>query len=315
VLRLSIVIPVLGDQKALDDTLVSVLENRPANCELLVVHNAPYDDPYELAGEVRFIEAPRKARFAECVNLGLSASRAPVVHVVACGVEVRPGWADVALRHFRDPQVAAVTPVLVHQDDDQKVVSAGLGYRAEGIVCRVGQGSSPDEAGQDELCGPDALAGFYRRAALEAVGGFSPSPLDILTTIDVALELRHAGYDCVFEPQSRAKVAAAAVRGQTGFRHGRHSEQLFWRWAAAHGRLRSTAAHAALVAGECVVSLWRPCMLSQLLGRAVGLISAAMSHRRASALNRSLDETPSFRMSPRMNAANCGEDDRPARAA
>ena len=57
-LRLSIVIPVLGDQKPLDDTLVSILENRPANCELVVVHNTPYNDPYGLSGEVQFVQAP-----------------------------------------------------------------------------------------------------------------------------------------------------------------------------------------------------------------------------------------------------------------
>ena len=57
--RLSIVIPVLGDPQQLDDTLLSVLENRPANCEILVVHNQPYHDPYNLSDEVRFVEAER----------------------------------------------------------------------------------------------------------------------------------------------------------------------------------------------------------------------------------------------------------------
>ena len=281
-LRLSIVIPVLGDQKPLDDTLVSILENRPANCELLVVHNAPYNDPYELAGEVQFLQAPRGAGFVECLNLGLSASRAPVVYLLACGVEVRPGWAEAALRHFRNPEVAAVAPVVLRRDDHQTVVSAGLGYRAEGVVLRFGRGRSPEQVGEDEgeLCGPDALAGFYRRSAVEAVGGFAPSPVDTLAVIDVALSLQNAGFRCVVEPRSQAKVDAAAVRDKIGFRHGCHSERLFWRWASAHGRVRSLAAHAALVAGECVVGLWRPFMLLQLAGRAVGLIHAATVKRR-----------------------------------
>ena len=65
--RLSIIIPVLGNPTRLDDTLVSVLENRPANCEIIVVHTRPYDDPYELSGEVRFLKARRKAGLAECL--------------------------------------------------------------------------------------------------------------------------------------------------------------------------------------------------------------------------------------------------------
>jgi GT2 family glycosyltransferase len=316
VLRLSIVIPVLGDLRPLDDTLVSILENRPANCELLVVHNAPYDDPYDLAGEVQFVQAPPRAGFAECLNLGLSASRAPVVHLLACGVEVRPGWAEAALRHFRNPEVAAVAPVLVHHDDHETVASAGLGYRAEGVVCRVGRGRTPEEVadGHDELCSPDAVAGFYRRSAVEAVGGFSPSPVDTLTVIDVALSLREAGFRCVVEPDSQAQVDKTTVRDKIGFRHGCHAERLFWRWASSHGRLRSLAAHSALVAGECVVGLWRPFMLLQLAGRAVGLIHAVMANRRSTP-SEAVDDEPSVIASPRLAIATCREERRSARAA
>jgi hypothetical protein len=306
----------LGDQKPLDDTLVSILENRPANCELLVVHNQPYNDPYELAGEVQFLQAPRGAGFVECLNLGLSASQAPVVHLLACGVEVRPGWADAALQHFRNPDVAAVAPVLVHENDHETVVSAGLGYRAEGVVCRVGSGQTPEQVGQseDEPCGPDALAGFYRRSAIEAVGGFSPSAVDTLVTIHVALALRQAGFRCVCEPDSQAKVDTASVRDKTGFRHGRDAERLFWHWASTHGRVRSLAAHTALVAGECVVGLWRPFMLLQLAGRAVGMICAAMAKRRQNASEAAIDE-PSVITAPCFATATCRDEQRSARAA
>ncbi len=74
--RLSIVIPVVGDPRHLDDTLVSVLQNRPDDCEILVVHNRPYDDPYELSDEVRFVEARRGSRLVDCLNVGIAASRA-----------------------------------------------------------------------------------------------------------------------------------------------------------------------------------------------------------------------------------------------
>jgi hypothetical protein len=315
VLRLSIVIPVLGDLKPLDDTLVSILENRPANCELVVVHNAPYNDPYELAGEVQFVQAPRGAGFVECLNLGLSVSRAPVVHLLACGVEVRPGWAEAALRHFRNPEVAAVAPVLLHQNDHETVVSVGMGYRAEGVVWRVGRGLSPEQVGEDhdELCGPDALAGFYRRSAIEAVGGFAPSPVDTLATIEVALSLRQAGFRCVVEPNCQAKVNSAAARDKIGFRHGCHCERLFWRWASAHGRVRSLAAHAALVAGECVVGLWRPFMLLQLAGRAVGVIHAATGKHHAKQYD--ADDGPVIITSPRFGGADSRDEEPSTRAA
>ena len=55
--RLSIVIPCLGGAADFDGTLVSVLQNRPADCEVLVLHTEPYDDPYGLRNEVRFMES------------------------------------------------------------------------------------------------------------------------------------------------------------------------------------------------------------------------------------------------------------------
>jgi GT2 family glycosyltransferase len=317
VLRLSIVIPVLGDQNLLDDTLVSVLENRPANCELLVVHNEPYGDPYELSGEVQFVQAPRRAGFAECVNLGLSVSRAPIVHVLTCGVEVCAGWANAAIRHFRDPEVAAVTAVVLERDDRQNVVSAGLGYRAEGIAWRLGQGRTPEQVADepDELCGPDALAAFYRRSAVESVGGFSSSAVDALTAIDMALSLQRAGHRTIVEPKCLTHVDAMTVREKPGFRHGRDAERIFWRWASTHGRVRSVTAHAALVAGECVIGLWRPSMISHLAGRAIGAIGAALCGRRTQSCRAIDADEPTIITSPRFAVSSSSEDHPSTRAA
>ena len=60
--RLSIVIPVLGNLDRLEDTLVSVLANRPADCQVVVVLDQPYADPYDLKDEVQFIELPGQGR-------------------------------------------------------------------------------------------------------------------------------------------------------------------------------------------------------------------------------------------------------------
>jgi GT2 family glycosyltransferase len=301
VLRLSIVIPLLGDQRLLDDTLVSVLENRPDDCEVVVVHNAPYDDPYDLAGEVRFVRAAPRAGFADCVNLGVSVSRAAVVHVLACGVEATAGWADVALARFRDPRIAAVAPLLVAGADPQTVVSAGVGYRAEGVAWRLGPDADRERPldESDGLCGPDLLAGFYRRSAVESVGGFSPFAVK-LAAVDMAMRLQDAGCQCVAEPKSLAYVAVGTMEERPGFRHGRDAERLFWRWATAQGALPSVAAHAALLAGECVIGLWRPSMLLNLAGRAAGAIGAAVGTGRRKAMDCQAADEPSVIRSPRL---------------
>ena len=50
--RLSIVIPCAQDAERFETTLASVLQNRPGDCELLLIQPRSYDDPYELADEV-----------------------------------------------------------------------------------------------------------------------------------------------------------------------------------------------------------------------------------------------------------------------
>ena len=55
--RLSIVIPAPGDESTLEETLVSVLENRPENSEIVVVLGFGYHDPWNVCEEVRFIQA------------------------------------------------------------------------------------------------------------------------------------------------------------------------------------------------------------------------------------------------------------------
>lgn len=274
--RLSIIIPVLGEPQGLDDTLVSVLENRPTNCEVLVVHNQPYQDPYNLSDEVRFVEAHRNDGLAKCLNLAAAESHSPVVHIVTCGVEATPGWTDAAMRHFHDPQIASVAAVVVDRQNRRLAVSAGWGYRMEGAAWHFGQGVFVDDlpSHRRDLRGPDTLAAFYRTSALEAVGGFSAWCGDALTAIDTALALRHAGFRNVLEPQCLAHIEPATISRESAFQHGLHAERLFWRWAAAHGMVASLVGHAALLAGQSVLGLWRPSMPLQMAGRLAGMLSA-----------------------------------------
>jgi hypothetical protein len=131
--RLTILIPALSTTERLEHTLVSVLGNRPARCEIVVVLGHPYDDPYHLVDEVAFVQAPEGAGLSECVNLGWRESTGPIVHVLSCGAAVAEGWADAALAHFCDWHVAAVAPLVLDDAENTRVISAGLEYHRAGI--------------------------------------------------------------------------------------------------------------------------------------------------------------------------------------
>jgi hypothetical protein len=272
--RLSIIVPLMGNLKRLEDTLVSVLENQPDQSEVIVVLNQPYDDPYQLRGEVEFVEAPLSADLVECFAFGLVASRAPWVHVIAAGVEATPGWADSAVARFAEADVAAVAPVVVDRDEPNRVLSAGLRYTAAGSIGRISAGKRLDRFTVDDriLCGPELTSAFYRRDVLEAVGALHNFGSELASSAELALFLRKTGYRAVQEPACVTLATGELFRPANTWREGVACEWLFHRSKAIPGWRRSWAAHAALVAMECLQLPLRPSLLGRLAGRFVATL-------------------------------------------
>jgi hypothetical protein len=268
--RLSIVIPVLNKLNKLEDTLVSILENRPPNCQIVVVLNEPYADPYQLHDEVCFVEAAGDADLVKSINFGLTNCHSPIVHILSCGMEVSPGWTDAVLPHFADPEVGAVAPLVIQRQDRNKAVSAGVGYRAGGAARRLGYGKSPSEASLDKenIFGADVLAAFYRRSAWDAVCGLNPAIDGHLSGVDLALALKFAGFQCVSEPKCKMYVDLEDAVGANRLGGGRAAERLFWTWASRMGWRRALFGHAFLLVEEFLESVVRPSTLLRLGGRA-----------------------------------------------
>lgn len=278
--RLSIIIPVVGNLSCLEDTLLSVLENRPADCEILVVLDEPYGDPYALSGEVRFLEASRGAGYVESANLGLAASQAPLVHVLTSGCQVQEGWADRAIVHFADPSVATVIPLVLAAGEPARVLAAGMGYGAGGGVSVLGRGRSVAAAKfRHPPVAALPLAAFYRKTALERVGLFSQEVGDWLASIDLGLALERSGFRAVLEPGCRVVAACPAVRTPGAFRNALELERLFWRWGPRRGWTRSLALHGASLLAESLWGLVTLRLPAVWAGRLIGLCRIG-SHRR-----------------------------------
>ncbi|MGO9109945.1 MAG: hypothetical protein ACLP9L_11995 [Thermoguttaceae bacterium] len=267
--RLSIIVPLMGNLKRLEDTLVSVLENQPERSEVVVVLNAPYDDPYELRGEVRFVEAPRGADLVDCFACGLAASTAPVVHTIASGFEATPGWADAALARFSEAKVAAVAPLVVDRDNPDRILTAGLRWTSAGSVGRIAAGRRLDRFAANDrvLCGPELAVAFYRRDVLETVKTLQHHGSEMATALDLGLAMRKAGYCSVQEPACVTTATGELLASGGAWREGVARERLFCRWTAVPGWKRSRAAHAALLAMECLQIPLRPSVLARLTGR------------------------------------------------
>ena len=278
--RLSIVIPVWGKLRDLEDTLLSVLENRPEDSEILVVLDEDYADPYDLKDEIRFLQTPLGTGLAAGVNLAIDASRGEIVHLLMCGARVREGWCEPALARFDDPDVAAVAPVVLDLDDPGRMVAAGATFTPGGRMKFLGRGCAVAKASRyaRRVDAPHLAAGFFRRSSLDLVGQLPEEIGDRLAVMDLALTFCDLGFATVLEPQSEV-LASAGIDLRTGhLRRSLDLERLFWRWSPQGGWLWALACHSASVAGELLAGVFRLSLPAQLTGRFLGAFNVG-AHR------------------------------------
>jgi hypothetical protein len=306
--RLAIVISAVSTVEALETTLVSVLENLPRDCQVIVAANFPYEDPYDLGDEVQFLAAPGKANFLECANLGLRNCRAPLVNVLAAGCVVSEGWADAALGHFADPRVAAVAPLVLDVDRPKRVLAAGIGYRSGGarrqLTPRLQRAQA---AGATPVLGACGFAAFLRRSALDAIGGWTSESGAVLADVELAWSLSRAGYRAICEPQSQVLASRTPVPRGSSFAQGLYAERLFWRGAGSGGWLASLAMHPFVAALDTLANLPNPGVLLRLLGRMWACCQVGHYVRHYHQLRREAEAADIVRLAPAAGRVRPGD--------
>src|SRR5207245_427872 len=135
--------------------------------EIVVVEETARPAP--MAG-VRYVPLPPEGRgFAHVRNRAVDAAKGSVLVFVDDDCEVAPGWLDALLAPLADPEVAGVAGAVLVRDCN------AIGY-AESILGFPG-GGLRYLAGATGAVVPTAFLStcncVYRRAAIEAVGGFS----------------------------------------------------------------------------------------------------------------------------------------------
>lgn len=258
--RLSILIPALGTPEGLETTLLSVLENRPHDCQVLVALGIEYSNPYQLDDEVEFLPDAGRS-WVQCVNAGLARCRAGVVHVLGAGTQIEDQWTRHALGHFEADEIGLVAPLVLNAQDPTRVVLSGIRYGWGGsrVVASRMLEKQRDVA-------PSSIAGYYRLDMVTRLGGFSTAVGDELADLDLALRAKAAGWRMACEPRSRvySPPLPPTVRG---LRSGLYAERFFWRHARHHHRILALAGHGTRIAGEMAAGLWKPSNVLHCIGR------------------------------------------------
>jgi hypothetical protein len=275
---LSIVIPTVADTAALEETLVSVLENRPPDCEIVVPLSCGYDDPWNICDEVTFVQAPRGSRLVACANLGIASSRGSVVHVLAAGWKATPGWTDRPLEWFATDDIAAVVPAVVSADDSARVVPSGVRLSRGG---RRIAAAPPAATGGMLAKGTTPLleAGFWRADVLQVAGpGFAAACGDAYADADMAAAVNCLPLPVVYEASSRV-VSGPMRREPRAFTAGLHAERMFWRSLGRGSRTVAVLAHVAEIVRDTVMRFPLG-TLPMLAGRGVALVEFGSSIHR-----------------------------------
>lgn len=200
--RLSIVVPYDRDEAAFETTLVSVLENRPEFCEVIVAHDGEYQDPFDLGDEVRFVVAP-DADTVSLLKAAVSAALGRVVHVMMGGVRATENWTDEPLSMFEQADLGCVAPIIRDLSSGGTIVAAGWRDSAGRLQQPIASGTAnPSRKEVASIQGAFLPASFWRRSFLD---GVLEMPLDgKLGAVDYVLAtiLQKSGWRCRLAPAS-----------------------------------------------------------------------------------------------------------------
>jgi GT2 family glycosyltransferase len=266
-LRLSVVIPSHSRADLLWHCLAVVSRHAPPGTEVVVVDDASAGGTVAaVAGDfpgTRVVRLARRSGFCAAANAGARAARQPVVQLLNDDTEVEPRWAEAALRHFADPKVAAVAPLVLRWPGGgpgpARIDSAGDRYYLGGVAGKRGCGEAPGPAyaAACRVFGASGCAAFVRRDVLLRVGAFPESFGAYFEDVDLAFRLQRSGYDVVFEPASRVLHRVSASYGPASgallAQQARNEERVFWRNVPACDLPRALPRHLAVL----VAKAWR----------------------------------------------------------
>lgn len=271
-LKLSIIVPAYGSQQEIDNTLLTVLENRPAACEVVVPHPDTYEDPYDLSDEVRFVQVAQTGITA-LLNGAIASCQSEIIHLLGSGTLATRDWTDPILSRFdEDESIAAISPLLLDSQRPTRTAAAGIRYAGSGSKCWVGRGSRIGKRPRRyQVDGPAWHAAFFRRKTLLKVGPFREDFGVFHLDSDYAARLRAAQLTCVHEADSRLMTTLPTA--PRGWQAGRQAELLYRTHRATFGSARSRLAHSLLVGWESLRQFPTPSAFTTLLGRAHGVVT------------------------------------------
>ena len=222
--RLSIIVPHLHDDSGLEVTLLSILENREHDLEILIAHDGSYSDPHGLdQDEAVLIESPKGSSLSSQINLTIASACSPYIQVLMPNAMVDPGWYDEGLEILDACAIPAVCQPIACIGSNE--IFTGLS--ADSLPHRRITGDNCNVAS------PLLFGGLFRKRIFNAIGGWMEScPREIA---EVELALMFSALELEIGISDSVKIRApkrAVVGNESGYEIGHACGQLACAYAS-----------------------------------------------------------------------------------
>ena len=197
------------------------LEQVPGPTEVLVIDNASTGEVPSLVRErhpaVRVVEEETNTGFSPAVVRGLAFTTGEWVALVNNDADVEPDALRLMLEAgSADGSIGSVAAQVRFRATPEVVNSAGISVDRLGVAWErlAGRPGYEGDGASRNVFGPTACVALYRRAALDAVGGFDSAFFAYYEDVDVAWRLRAAGWRSVYEARALALHRGSATSSE-----------------------------------------------------------------------------------------------------
>jgi N-acetylglucosaminyl-diphospho-decaprenol L-rhamnosyltransferase len=218
--------------------------------EVVVVDNDSSDRSVEALRaahpQLTVVAAGENLGYARAANLGIAATRAPVVAVFNPDTAVRPGAAAALRARFAaEPDLGAVGPTLLNTDGtvypSARAVPSLADAVGHGLLYFVWAGNpftrryrqtDADPGRPRDVDWVSGAAVWLRRAALDAVGGWDERYFMYVEDVDLCWRLRRAGWRVAYEPGAAVEHLLGVSTAGAPYRMIAEHHRSLYRFAA-----------------------------------------------------------------------------------
>lgn len=223
--RVTVIIPVWNGAAWLNACLRALEEQSFRDFEVIAVDNGSTDSSLEIVRvacpHARIIPFGRNRGFAAAINAGLQECCSEYVALLNMDTRPRQDWLRnlVGAMDAAGPDVGCLASKMLSMADPAIVDDCGDILSWQGAAAKRGHAQAAGLFNLvTEVFSPCAGAALYRRAMLEALGGFDERFFAYLEDVDLGLRARLRGWRCQFVPA--AEVLHAGQGG--GLRRARY---------------------------------------------------------------------------------------------